>query len=140
VDVTALPSPDVTSARRAILIIAGGVTLWFVVTMAVWAMRPLHDNVPVGVDYTVQPARQTYQSVECNDVLSGTARDSSALPALKPQPTTAPPLAYQRVPCAELHREARFVLWFDVAVVVLVWAAALLAWRWRPRSRSLASA
>jgi hypothetical protein len=139
-DVAALPSPVMTSARRAILIIAGGVTLWFAVTMAVWALRPLHDNVPVGVDYTAQPARQTYQSVECNDVLSSSARDGSPLPALKQQPTTAPPLAYQRVPCAELHREARFVLWFDVAVVVLVWAAALLAWRWHPRRRSFASA
>ena len=96
--------------------------------------------MPVGVDYTAQPARQTYQSVECNDVLSSSARGGSPLPALKPQPATAPSLAYQRVPCAEVHREARLVLWFDIAVVVMVWAVAVVAWRWRPRSRSLASA
>jgi hypothetical protein len=123
-----------TSGRRPILLVAGGVLLWYVCTLLFWALQPLSDTVPVGVDYNVAERRRVSITVECNTVFSGDARDGSPLPALAPQPGTAPPLAFPRDPCVRVHSQARRLLVFDTAVAAVLLGAAVALWR-RGRSR-----
>ncbi len=131
-----------SSGRRTLLLLVSGITIWYVATLAFWAVRPLSDSVPVGVDYTLVPARQVSVEVDCNTVFSGTARDSSPLPALHVQPVTKPPtpaLEFQRTPCRLVHDQARTVFFLDTFIVALVLLGTAWLWGWRQRSATRAS-
>ncbi len=107
--------------------------------VAVWAVRPQTDWVPVGVDYTQAPPRPVSAEVGCNSLFDARPRDPGPLPELTPQPATAPALAFQREPCELVHGNARLVLGIDIAFVGLAAgaAAALMAYRKRIAQRSL---
>jgi hypothetical protein len=133
-----------SSGRRSLAIVGGGVMVWALCTMFLWALRPLNDTMPVGIDYTLEDPAQVSVKVHCNTLFDGPARDSSPLPTLKAQPTgvpVRPPLAYPRTPCGQVHRNAQIVFTLDALLVVAVigfggWLA--LRWR-RPTSASASS-
>lgn len=102
-------------------------TAWFLV-VAVWAVRPQTDAVPVGTDYTLSPPRLVSVEVSCNSLFDSAARPDEPLPALTPQPVMtprAPELAYQRTPCELVRHDARIVLAIDVAFYLLVLGAGI---------------
>ena len=103
--------------------------LYFVLLMAVWASRPLHDSVPVGVDWTPttaappKPEQVTDQVVRCNTLFASQAR-AEGLPTLRPQPKGRPALAYQHDPCKLVHSQARLL--FVIQSGALIGSTALL--------------
>jgi hypothetical protein len=117
---------------------AAVIAVYFVLLIAVWAARPLHDSVPVGIDRTPtnavppEPEQAVFQRVECNSVIDRDARSDEALPTLKPQPEGLQALAYQREPCTLVHSEARTLLAINgLLVAVLLGLLAFLAMRSR---------
>jgi len=118
----------VPSRTRRIIILSGLLlTAWFLV-VAVWAVRPQTDAVPVGTDYTLSPPRLVSVEVRCNSLFDSSARPDVPLPTLTPQPATTPPvseLAFQRTPCELVWRNARIVLAIDVAFYLLVMGAGI---------------
>jgi hypothetical protein len=111
--------------RRNLLLAIVAVVVLYGLSVVIWAAQPLEDSVPVGVDYTLDPpaGRRVSQEVECNTLLSSSARDSSPLPTLKAQPATAPELGYQRAPCIAVQEDARKIF----ALNTLVALAAIVA-------------
>lgn len=100
-------------------------TAWFLV-VAVWAVRPQTDAVPVGTDYTLLPQpRLVSVDVACNSLFDSAARPDEPLPALTPQPEGQPALAFERTPCELVHHNARIVLAIDVAFYLLVMGAGI---------------
>jgi hypothetical protein len=94
-----------------------------------WALQPLSDSVPVGIDYTRQPAAPVSVTVECQTLFASTPISDEPLPPLKEQPKGAPPLDYQREPCVIVQQQARIVFAVDTAALVavlvgFVWLAA----------------
>lgn len=109
--------------RRAATIVFAIVALW-AIGLTVWAVRPLSDSVPVGIDHNLAPPREVSQDVDCNSLFSSSARPDEPLPALPVQPALQPPvqpLAYQRTPCALVHDQARVL--FAINVVMALAAA-----------------
>jgi hypothetical protein len=86
------------------------------VLLALWSLRPLHDQVPTGV---VDGAR-TSVTVSCARPLSADPGPTEALPELSPS------AAFEREPCVQQHRENRRMLWLNV--VLIAGAAAALAY------------
>jgi hypothetical protein len=95
----------------------------FSLALAVWAIRPLHESMYVGTDWTPtllvppEPSQDVYQEVTCNSLLSD-AGPHGALPSLTPQPADKPPLAYPREPCTFVHSDARKTFAIDVVLVL----------------------
>ncbi len=102
-------------ARRLVLGTAAGIFVWFLCVLFFWALRPLHDAIPVGID---KKGIWTSQAVECNSLFHSDARDDS------PLPTVSKPLAYTREACTLVHTQARQVFVFDIFVTMLVLGAA----------------
>ena len=122
------------AGRRFAFLATCGVVVWFACVLGFWATRPLTDTVPVGVDYTLTPAKFVSVSVKCLSVLDGSPRSDSPLPELKVQPKGAPHLAFQREPCDLAHGQARLVLLLDTAAFVAVVAG--FGWLTLRRRRS----
>ena len=99
-------------------------TAWFVV-VAIWAVRPQSDAVPVGTDYTLSPPRLVSVDVQCNSLFDSTPGPDEPLPTLTPQVAPNPQLAFQRTPCELVHTNARIVLAIDVAFYLLVMGAGI---------------
>jgi len=101
----------ITSKR--LVIAASAIVLYAVLLLTVWAIRPLEDSIPVGIDFTpttaVPPAGQRLlsQDVECNTLFASAPHNDDPLPVLTPQPEGRPALEYQREPCALVHGDAR---------------------------------
>jgi hypothetical protein len=107
---------------------------WYLVILFAWALKPLEDAVPVGVDpATGKPVSQT---VECNTLFAGTAHDGN-LPVL-----TNLNFEYNRTPCVSVQSDARKIFALDTLVaVVLVGGLVVIALRPVPReSRQIAVA
>jgi hypothetical protein len=110
--------------RRFVVLAAAAAVVWYVCILIFWAVQPLTDAVPVGVDYTLKPPRQSSVTVDCNTLFAGSARDNSPLPALAVQPKTIPPLApvaplaYAHEPCIKVHHQARILFVLDTALTV----------------------
>jgi hypothetical protein len=98
---------------RLLLMVAGGLTLWFGLTLALWAFRPLTDSVPVGLNADKIPVSQ---EVKCNNLFQSNPHDEAA-------PFIPSPLRYERVPCVAVHREARIVFAIDTVLYVAGLAA-----------------
>jgi hypothetical protein len=119
------------AGRRFALVGAGAAFAWYVCILIFWALQPLADAVPVGIDYTLKQPTPVSVTVECNRLFDGAAR-GGALPALTVQPQDKPKLGYQREPCAIVHRQARMVFALDTAsILVVVLVCVWLALRWR---------
>lgn len=119
-----------TSTAKRVSLIAGlALTAWFVIVLFAWAIPSQSDAVPVGVDQTLPQPQPVSVDVHCNSLFDSAARDASPLPALKPQPKKNAPLAYQREPCALVHRNARLVFALDLVFFVAVIVAGALVLR-----------
>ena len=92
---------------------------WYVCVLFVWALQPLNDSIPVGVE--AKSGRAISQTVECNTLFSGAARSADALPTL------IKPYAYPRAACSLVHDQARTLFILNTVLVVagLVVAAAI---------------
>jgi len=112
------------NGRRTIPLIVAAVTAWFAITLVVWAIRPLSDTVPIGVDYSLPARKRVTSTVQCNTLFESPVRDAAPPPSFNPQPGNAPPLAYQRNPCELVHRQAQGLFYANVAVLLLVWIGA----------------
>ena len=121
------------SRRLGVLVVSIGI-LWYACSVGFWAVRSFDDAVPVGIDYTGSAPKATSVTVKCHSLFAGAARDASPLPALKPQPPTAPPLAFQRTPCSLPHRQARLV--FALDSLALLAALGVGGWVLRPHRES----
>jgi hypothetical protein len=120
------------AGRRFAVIATAAAAVWYICIVVVWAIQPLNDSVPVGVDYTLKSPRAVSVSVECNNLFEGASRASSPLPTLKVQPTDSPALAFQREPCGVVHRHAQIIFLLDTAGFVGVMAFSVwLTLRWR---------
>lgn len=111
------------------------VVLHAVLVVALWAVQPLEDNVPVGVDWSPtalvppQNERLVSQQVACNSLFASSARPDEPLPTLVSQPEGRQPLEYQREPCELVQQQARIVFGLDVAFTI----AALVGLVWSTR-------
>jgi hypothetical protein len=121
---------------------AVGVLAWYLVVLFTWATRPLHDTVPIGIDYTATSPRMAYQEVRCNTLFGSSPLDGEP-PALRVQMTNgvpatatspaAPPgpldsahqFAYQRPPCGLVQHDARIVFVIDTLGALLLGGGAL---------------
>src|SRR4051812_48550562 len=101
------------AARRVATIGVGAAIVWYVVVLVFWALQPLSDSVPVGIDYTKTPAGPASVTVECQTLFGSAPLSDQPLPPLKQQPPSAPPLNFQREPCALVQRQARIVFALD---------------------------
>jgi hypothetical protein len=100
--------------------------VWYGCTLLFWAVRPLHDLVPVGVDNTLAPPAAVSIRVKCNTLFSSSVRSAAPLPALNAQPPPQPALAYNHTPCERTQKEARVL--FALDTVVAAGCLALLVW------------
>ena len=89
---------------------------WYVCVLFLWALQPLSDSIPVGVE--AKTGRAISQTVECNTLFSGAARSADPLPSL------IKPYAYPRAACSLVHDQARTLF---ILNTVLVFAALLVA-------------
>ena len=121
-----------SGGRRAAILTVIASAGWYACVLTFWAMHPLSDSVPVGVDYTRKPPAAISMSVPCNTLFESASR-GAVPPALKPQPESAPPLAYQRDPCGLVHGQARIVFAFDSALMLSVMIGTWWLLFWRPR-------
>ena len=117
-----------SATAKRLSLAAVAISVYFVLLLAVWATRPLHDSVPVGIDRTPttavppKPEQALSQRVECNSLFAQDSRPDESLPALRPQPKGQPALAYQRGPCTLVHSQARLLLAINSLVVVALMA------------------
>jgi hypothetical protein len=124
------------NGRRLLLVIVASVTTWYAVTFAAWALPAQTDSVPLGVDYSLTPAKAVTDDVECS-VFDSAARDADTgpPPTFMPQPGDAPELAYQREPCTDVHRQARALFVANTAVLAVVWILGGVLWARLGRTR-----
>ena len=116
-----------TRFRRPVIIASVALVGWYVLVVLLWAVQPLTDSIPIGVDHSVKKyepsGRQISKTVDCNSLFSGSARDDVPLPALPVQPKGYDPLRYPpRAACSAVQRDARIVLGLDTVFVVLALA------------------
>ena len=98
-------------ARRLLIGTAVGISAWFLCVLFLWALRPLSDAIPVGInDKNVWVS----QTVPCNTLFDSDARDNTPLPKV------TKPFAYQREACTLVHSQARQVFIIDVFATMLV--------------------
>jgi len=86
------------ATRRVALIGALATVVWYLLVLIFWALQPLSDSVPVGIDYTKVPAAPVSVTVECQSLFASAPLGNEPLPTLKEQPKNAPELAFQREP------------------------------------------
>lgn len=129
-------SPSSTSGEpsvsKPIRIAFVALIVHFALVVGLWAVQPLEDSIPVGIDWSPtvasppEPQRLLSQDVECNSLFDSSARPDEPLPVLPVQPQDRPDLAFQREPCELVHSQARIVFGIDVlftagALAALVW-------------------
>lgn len=109
--------------RRPVIIAAVALIGWYVVIVLAWAVQPLSDSIPIGVDHSVvknEPAgKQISKEVDCNTIFSSSARDAGPLPALPVQLKGYKPLQYPpRAACSAVQRDARIVFGLDTLFLI----------------------
>lgn len=112
---------------------AAGVLVWFALVVGVWAIRPLSDTVPVGVNADRVPVTQ---KIRCHTLFESSARDDTALPTLPLSPVPLPrdvrELAYTRSACGEVHRQAQIIFAVNTLLTIVALAGiAVVALRGR---------
>jgi len=109
--------------RRILLIAAGAVAVWYIVILFSWAVRPLHDSIPIGTDFDAAPQRLVSQDVTCNGLFDSSAHDGP-LPVLRVLTNTAAAnfqqFRYQREACTLVQRDARIVFALDTLGAIVV--------------------
>jgi hypothetical protein len=110
-----------SSGRRSIIIAACGLLAWYAITLGFWALRPLSDSVPAGMDRRTPNAVAYSQKVSCNNLFTSAAR-SGDVPTLPDQPAGVNKLGYQRTPCTSVHNEARVLFILNTIFVIAAFA------------------
>ncbi len=105
------------------LFAAAGLVAWYLCVLLLWAVQPLSDSVPIGIDLSLKEPKQVSQTVDCNSLFASSARDSGPLPALNAQPIDADPLTYSRTACTAAQRDARIIFGLNTVFVVCTLAA-----------------
>jgi hypothetical protein len=108
------------AGRRFALIASAAAVVWFVCILAFWALQPLSDSVPVGVDYTLSTPANVSVEVDCNTLFDSAPRPDEPLPTLATQPAGKFPLGFQREPCVLVHDQARIVFALDTVAFAAV--------------------
>ena len=123
-------SVGAVSRVRAAPAVAAVATVWFLIVLLLWAVRPLSGMVQVGIDYTVEPPRAVSVRVHCNSLFADEPGTGGSLPEFPPQPEGRAALAVPVEPCAYIHADARRAFGVDTIVLILVLGgvAAYLAW------------
>jgi hypothetical protein len=104
--------------RRIILLAAGAVAVWYLVVLFSWAVRPLHDAIPVGLN--PRDGKPVSQDVACNTLFAGHAHDG-ALPLLPTRlPLYGQQYEYNREACTLVQRDARIVFGLDTLGMIVV--------------------
>lgn len=123
-------------ARRSLLMVAGVLLAWYLCVLFLWALRPLEDHIPIGVDPVSHQA--VSQTVTCNSLFAGSPRPNEPLPTLRPLlPLTGQQFAYERTPCTLVQHDARLVFALN-SLVLLAAAGGLVAVAIRLRRRDSA--
>jgi len=94
--------------RRNLLLVAGAIGIWYIVILFTWALQPLEDSVPVGVNKDNTPVSVT---VQCNTLFASTPHDGE-LPDLDVHQE------YNRAPCDVVQSDARKIFALDTLVAV----------------------
>ena len=114
------------------MIAAVALIAWYVIVLLLWAVQPLSDSIPVGVDRSPtllvppKPQKQISKTVDCNTLFASSAHDGSALPALPVQPERYAPLEYLRAACTAVQRDARIVFGLNTLFVLVGLAGLVL--------------
>ncbi len=108
------------SRVRAAPAVAVSVTVWFLIVLLLWAVRPLSGMVQAGIDYTVEPPRAVSVRVHCNSLFADEPGTGGSLPEFPPQPDGRAALAVPVEPCAIIHADARRAFAVDTIVLILV--------------------
>jgi len=119
-------------ARRLLLLTSAAIVAFYACVVLLWAVHPLQDSVPVGIDYT--QAKYTAgvlvsAKVDCHTLFSSSGGASKPLPTLTPQVAPHAQLAFQRAACSAVHRDARVIFGLDTLVTVLILVAIALVFR-----------
>ena len=105
------------------MIAAGAVAVWYVVIVFSWAVRPLHDSIPIGNDFNAVPQRLVSQDVTCNGLFDSAAHDGPR-PTLRLLKDNGDPafqqFKYQREACTLVQRDARIVFALDTLGAIVV--------------------
>ena len=97
---------------------AGAVALWYLVVLFSWAVRPLHDAIPVGVN--PRDGKPVSQEVACNTLFATYAHEG-ALPTLPTRlPIYGQQYEYNRTACTLVQRDARVVFGLDTLGAIVV--------------------
>ena len=116
--------------RRILLLAAGAVTVWYLVVLFSWAIRPLHDAIPVGVN--PRDGKPVSQEVSCNTLFAANAHDG-ALPTLPTRlPLFGQQYVYNRSACTLVQRDARIVFALDTLGAIVVIGGLLYVAQRRP--------
>lgn len=104
--------------RRIVLLAAVGVAVWYLVVLFSWAVRPLHDAIPVGVN--PKDGKPVSQEVSCNKLFAADAHDG-ALPTLPTRlPIYGQQYEYNRTACTLVQRDARIVFALDTLGAIVI--------------------
>ena len=104
--------------RRIVLLAAVGVAVWYLVVLFSWAVRPLHDAIPVGVN--PKDGKPVSQEVSCNTLFAADAHDG-ALPTLPTRlPIYGQQYEYNRTACTLVQRDARIVFALDTLGAIVI--------------------
>jgi hypothetical protein len=108
------------SRVRAAPAVAIAVTVWFLIVLLLWAVRPLSGMVQAGIDYSVEPSQAVSVRVHCNSLFANEPGTGGSLPEFPPQPDGRVALAVPVEPCAYIHADARRAFVVDTIVLILV--------------------
>lgn len=100
------------------MLAALGVAIWYLVVLFSWAVRPLHDAIPVGVN--PKDGKPVSQEVSCNTLFAADAHDG-ALPTLPTRlPIYGQQYEYNRTACTLVQRDARIVFALDTLGALVI--------------------
>ncbi len=120
-----------SNARRNLLLGAGAVVIAYLLLVFFWALQPLDDAVPIGLNAKGVPQSQT---VECNTLFDSSVRPDEPLPTLATLPKENAPYRYNRTACHAVQRDARRIFALDTVLAVLgTTGLVMVALRQKPR-------
>jgi len=98
--------------------VAGAVAVWYLVVLFSWALRPLHDAIPVGIN--PRDGKPVSQDVTCNTLFESPAHEG-VLPILPTRlPLFGQQYVYNRPACTLVQRDARIVFGLDTLGAIVV--------------------
>jgi hypothetical protein len=113
--------------RRLVLAVVAVAVAWYAVVLFAWAVRPIHDSIPTGVDRNNRPIAQR---VTCHTLFEGADRIERVVQGKTltiwlngsrlPDPASGG--VYTRDPCVIPHTDAQRVFLLDTLALLAVLA------------------